>query len=168
MHSALMQSAVSVQRDDEHFLCTWRCPKACPQACPMACPQACVPAGVPAGVVCPKRRDTEEPDGRVVGPEGGMVRESMRDVPEGDTKEPEGGMVRESMRDVPGGDTEKPEGGMVRESMRDVPESDTEEPDGRHGTREHAEREIGRWARSPPPRMKRGRYRRSYLAAMIV
>ena len=73
MHSALMQSAVSVQRDDEHFLCTWRCPKACPQACPMACPQACVPAGVPAGVVCPKRRDTEEPDGRVVRPEGGMV-----------------------------------------------------------------------------------------------
>ena len=128
MHSALMQSAVSVQRDDEHFLCTWRCPKACPQACPMACPQACVPAGVPAGVVCPKRRDTEEPDGRVVGPEGGMV----------------------------------------RESMRDVPESDTEEPDGRHGTREHAEREIGRWARSPPPRMKRGRYRRSFLAAMRV
>jgi len=114
----------------------------------MACPQACVPAGVPAGVVCPKRRDTEEPDGRVVGPEGGMVRESMRDVPEGDTKEPEGG--------------------MVRESMRDVPESDTEEPDGRHGTREHAEREIGRWARSPPPRMKRGRYRRSFLAAMRV
>ena len=148
MHSALMQSAVSVQRDDEHFLCTWRCPKACPQACPMACPQACVPAGVPAGVVCPKRRDTEEPDGRVVGPEGGMVRESMRDVPEGDTKEPEGG--------------------MVRESMRDVPEGDTEEPDGRHGTREHAEREIGRWARSPPPRMKRGRYRRSFLAAMRV
>ena len=123
---------------------------------------------MPAGVVCPKRRDTEEPDGRVVGPEGGMVRESMRDVPEGDTKEPEGGMVRESMRDVPGGDTEKPEGGMVRESMRDVPESDTEEPDGRHGTREHAEREIGRWARSPPPRMKRGRYRRSFLAAMRV
>ena len=72
----------------------------------MACPQACVPAGVPAGVVCPKRRDTEEPDGRVVGPEGGMVRESMRDVPEGDTKEPE--------------------------------------------------REIGRWARSPPPRMTNG------------
>ena len=30
------------------------------------------------------------------------------------------------------------------------------------------EREIGRWARSPPPRMKRGRYRRSFLAAMRV
>ena len=119
------------------------------------------------------------PDRRLEEPEGGMVRESMRHgareharcarrrhrwSPKAAWYERACGMVRESMRDVPAGDTEEPEGGMVRESMRDVPESDTEEPDGRHGTREHAEREIGRWARSPPPRMKRGRYRRSFFS----